>query len=564
MTPSETWAILGLGVTDDKILIRRAYARRLKVTNPEDDPEGFQRLRKAYECALGGVAGARRGVGELKPASPQSPPAVPRSVTSVPLSTSAPPHRPTDPRAAHAALFDRLETLLGSEADPDPGMLSEAVSDLLASPAMEDIGIQSRTEERLAEMLVRVAPRGDPVIVEAATRLGWDRMNRGHGADPWIERAAIRARGLESLERLSRSSGARGRAVTALKQPLTTWRRLANMLSPGLEEAVRGLLKNIPKDRTLRDRFLDESTVAYWETRLDRPHLGARALWAVIGATVLAAFIEPGSGGLAARLSWLLAPSLLAIAWLFGVAWPRHLLMRRGIAKAPTAARLGWAVAFGPFAIAVTFAPDTPLALMGTAAGGALLCLWAFLTGQPTKGPSRWRWQARALLGQVFLLVWWGVTATSLPSDEAVRFSIVILSCAIISGVGAGSIQTFLVPGSLRSNLLIRLYYTVLTVSFYPHSGLLEGLLPRNSLFPLLTLLAFYGRPIAAFSDIRREPLDIVVSPAWLITMIALGGTGGRYGVEAAGWAFLSMLLYQSYYGPIEWAIQKLRRKPRP
>lgn len=47
----EIFQILGIEETKDEKRIRDAYRGRLSVTNPEDDPEGFKRLRSAYEEA---------------------------------------------------------------------------------------------------------------------------------------------------------------------------------------------------------------------------------------------------------------------------------------------------------------------------------------------------------------------------------------------------------------------------------------------------------------------------------------------------------------------------------
>lgn len=47
----EIFQVLGIEETKDEAAIKKAYRQKLSVTNPEDNPEGFKRLRTAYEEA---------------------------------------------------------------------------------------------------------------------------------------------------------------------------------------------------------------------------------------------------------------------------------------------------------------------------------------------------------------------------------------------------------------------------------------------------------------------------------------------------------------------------------
>lgn len=48
----DIWSILGIEKTSDVKQIKRAYAKAVKKCHPEEDPEGFMQIRKAYEEAL--------------------------------------------------------------------------------------------------------------------------------------------------------------------------------------------------------------------------------------------------------------------------------------------------------------------------------------------------------------------------------------------------------------------------------------------------------------------------------------------------------------------------------
>ena len=61
MSERETFEILGIEATKDEEAIRAAYREKVVSVNPEDDPEGFKKLRTAYENAIRLINGPAEG-----------------------------------------------------------------------------------------------------------------------------------------------------------------------------------------------------------------------------------------------------------------------------------------------------------------------------------------------------------------------------------------------------------------------------------------------------------------------------------------------------------------------
>ena len=91
MTPHFPWNVLGMDGPDDRRAIKRAYAVRLKGCRPEDDAEGFARLRQAYEIAQAWAADR------------DSPPIAPVSIATSSDDGDRPPASPDAPAEPESA-----------------------------------------------------------------------------------------------------------------------------------------------------------------------------------------------------------------------------------------------------------------------------------------------------------------------------------------------------------------------------------------------------------------------------------------------------------------------------
>ena len=168
MTTADTWADLGIAPTDDAAAIRRAYAARLKAVRPDADPQGFARLRNAYERAL---TKAETPV----PVAPSTrlPPKPRRDAVAVPLVAPPP--------ATVTAVTDCLRR----------GDALGAAERLAAAREAGALTLEQdfRLANQLGWALAHHAPLAASDVRAAAERLGWlaERVSA-----PWA--ATLRAR----------------------------------------------------------------------------------------------------------------------------------------------------------------------------------------------------------------------------------------------------------------------------------------------------------------------------------------------------------------------------------
>lgn len=186
MTNRYPWDVLGLDGPSDERSVRRRYAALAKVHRPDTDPDGFQRLRAAYETALREAEEARSD-GPPTAARAASAPERPSDRSGSPDSSRAAAGlgRADDEAAIDVAsnlqwrgLLHGLIEASGLKVDSEPGLmvvsvpanpeaLQAAVQQLLAHPANENLNVARETEH----VLVTLAARSPSWPIELVERV---------------------------------------------------------------------------------------------------------------------------------------------------------------------------------------------------------------------------------------------------------------------------------------------------------------------------------------------------------------------------------------------------------
>ncbi|MBI1682465.1 J domain-containing protein [Caulobacter hibisci] len=463
----DIWDVLGLAPTRDRDQIRRAYARKLRATNPEDNAEGFMRLREAHDEALERIrhdwmwddegedadeSGAEAGGAPslvLDSTSLQTllrTGRIAQAETFAPQ-TALPPTALCDAATPEAeelrARFDRLESLLRAAERPPVSALEAAFHAVLNAEALDEIAVAAAVEARIADLLLHGLPRADPLLAPAIDAFRWRRNDLRFEPGPTVEALVARHDFVESRARMLKFDDYTRKVVELLQGPPSAKPPLLWRFDPGFDRAMKDMLGRIGDGDGALAADFDARTLTLWRERYARPRLSAGMVAAIGSAALLGpvfgVFLDKGLPGVIA--SALAAPTLVLaglMAYLHGylrlkTAWEDHRAWRAGILE-----RTGWWPLSLALLLASALLPDT-LASAGIVAGlAAPILAWTFITAAPLLPPAPLH---HRLLAQVVPFAW-ALTLPLFDIDVVTQPVIVALAAAAAVDLRGGALSS--------------------------------------------------------------------------------------------------------------------------
>jgi hypothetical protein len=287
----DIWQELGMAPSGERAAIRRAYAERLKRVHPEDDPEGFQRLRRAYEAALATlegswvkleIEGGRKPNGAVEATASEPP--EPNAVEAPP---DALPH--ALPQGDWAALDARLPRILAPLGQGDPAAAAAALESTLQEPLLVNIELRRLFEMRLLAALPDYLPLPDDFAATAVRAFRWDQDLRHLPPEyRFFARDLLRgAEGARHLGQLRQKGRGWLMAYSEDKHPLAAalltgpYRPRLFRLAALNDDLLRSMSDLLTELRAFYPdamaRELDPRTTAFWLRRIDEEPKGPLA-----------------------------------------------------------------------------------------------------------------------------------------------------------------------------------------------------------------------------------------------------------------------------------------------
>ncbi|WP_447728038.1 hypothetical protein [Sphingomonas koreensis] len=286
------WKVLGIPRKSDRATIRRSYAQKLRVTNPEDDPQGFMALRQAYEAALRWIEHDTdwEDGGDEEVASPPATAVAFESLAVEALDDLVPPDPEAEARAVEQAELRRLtatlEAALRGPWHGDAAALTGKLEAILAAPAMIEITVRDSIENWLADLLADTIPRSDHVLMAAIRAFGWENEGK-HPHAVWQVLGRIDEwRVIQALRRGDHALSAGWNALTRAGAP--DWQRRISALRPGIAGQVQQVFQLADYQVPGIAHSFDPEAVTWWRAHLDVPRFGFMDLTVMLLVAALA------------------------------------------------------------------------------------------------------------------------------------------------------------------------------------------------------------------------------------------------------------------------------------
>lgn len=417
MNWSDPWPVLGIAPTPDQTAIRRAYAARLKVTNPEDDAAGFQALRAAYDHARWIADNWHDdepeddfGLGDESEGDlGDSPAVVPPQDHEGPLpdfgaSTALEPRAAERPwgapreaaehvtgaelEALNADLARLAEIIHAPQVDRDAAR--QALRAVLASPALDSMDIREQAEHRIGTLILNGGIAAAVLIDPSSHAFGWDTERVG-ARSPLGHAVQARRDDLTYLLTIQSPGSDLYGAWKALSEKPTGQRLLWNRLTIGLPGQVRRVLEAVSQQHpSLFDAF-DPDAMEWWRKRLEGAWFGPMMVWTAFVAPLFLTPILVGADlfgddnrrAFAVAYPTLLGSILALLASLLGVLRLQGLWREQREHQAKLGETIGWtSLALASLAGAALSPWLGPI----FAATGVAALIWAVATAEAHYG----------------------------------------------------------------------------------------------------------------------------------------------------------------------------------